>query len=134
MPKLRVLDKTIDAPAGRRLVLAIEDAGVRIGHRCGGNARCTTCRVTFESGEPDTMTEAEHRLLNERGLFGQYRLSCQIVCDHDMSVTPAMTADNQPQWNGDTGPAPDPEVKPEAAWQPIEALKGSATWTESASG
>jgi len=134
MPKLRVLDKTIDAPAGRRLVLAIEDAGVRIGHRCGGNARCTTCRVTFESGEPDTMTEAEHRLLNERGLFGQYRLSCQIVCDHDMSVTPAMTADNQPQWNGDTGPAPAPAVKPEAAWQPIEALKGSATRTESASG
>lgn len=126
MPKLSVLDKTIDVPAGRRLVLAIEDAGVRIGHRCGGNAACTTCRVQFRSGEPDTMTEAEYRLLNERGLFGQYRLSCQIVCDHDMSVTPAMTADNQPQWNGDTGPAPDVTVKPEAAWQPIEALKGSA--------
>ncbi len=126
MPKLSVLDKTIDVPAGRRLVLAIEDAGVRIGHRCGGNAACTTCRVQFASGEPDTMTEAEYRLLNERGLFGQYRLSCQIVCDHDMSVTPAMTADNQPQWNGDTGPAPDEAVKPEAAWQPIEALKGSA--------
>lgn len=126
MPKLSVLDKTIDVPAGRRLVLAIEDAGVRIGHRCGGNAACTTCRVAFESGEPDTMTEAEYRLLNERGLFGQYRLSCQIVCDRDMRLTPVMTADNQPQWKGDTGPATDETVKPEAVWRPIEALKGSA--------
>ena len=31
---------------GRRLVLCIEDAGVDILHRCGGNARCTTCVTT----------------------------------------------------------------------------------------
>ncbi|MCS7060290.1 MAG: 2Fe-2S iron-sulfur cluster-binding protein [Anaerolineae bacterium] len=125
MPKLTVLDKTTEVAAGRRLVLAIEDAGVRIGHRCGGIARCTTCRVQFVAGEPDTMTEAEYQLLNERGLFGQYRLACQIVCDHDMSVTPALTADNQPQWSGDTGPTPDAMVQPKAVWQPISALKAS---------
>lgn len=123
MPQLTVFDKTVEAPAGQRLVLAIEQSGVRIGHRCGGNAKCTTCRVEFMSGEPETMTVAEYRRLNDRGLFGQFRLSCQIVCDHDMSVKPALIAENQPQWNGDTGPAPEPTVQPESVWYPIEELK-----------
>ena len=36
---------------GMRLVNAIEQrAGVDILHACGGNARCTTCRVSFVAG------------------------------------------------------------------------------------
>src|SRR5262249_34088989 len=73
-------------PEGKRLVLALEDeAGVDQLHACGGNARCTTCRVEFVSGEPEQMTEAEKNVLAARGVTG-VRLSCQIVCDHDMSV------------------------------------------------
>ena len=35
----------------KRLVLALEqDAGVDQLHACGGNARCTTCRVEFIDG------------------------------------------------------------------------------------
>jgi ferredoxin len=119
MPQLTINGKTYEVEHGKRLVLAIEAAGVAIGHRCGGNARCTTCRVVFVSGEPETMTRAEFQRLTERGLFGQARLSCQIVCDHDMSVNVLMTADNQPQWNADTGPAPETVVMPEANWLPI---------------
>ena len=37
--------QAFDAEQGRKLVLAIEDAGVDILHRCGGNAKCTTCRA-----------------------------------------------------------------------------------------
>ncbi len=120
MPKLTVDDKTVDVPSGKRLVLAIEDAGIAIGHRCGGYARCTTCRVEFRSGEPPTMTKAEYAKLHERGLLGQYRLSCQIVCDHDMAVRPIMTLENQ-DWT-DTGPRPDPEVRPEARWFSLDEL------------
>ena len=49
MPKLTVEGfPTVDVETGKRLVLAIEqDAGVDILHACGGNARCTTCRVEF---------------------------------------------------------------------------------------
>ena len=51
---------TFDVPEDRRLVLAIEqDAKVDIMHACGGNARCTTCRVEFVEGEPSQMTAAE---------------------------------------------------------------------------
>ncbi|MBL8799354.1 MAG: (2Fe-2S)-binding protein [Planctomycetia bacterium] len=87
MPKLSVENVgTFDVPAGKRLVLALEDeAKVDQLHACGGNARCTTCRVEFVSGEPDKMTEAEQKVLAARGLSG-VRLSCQILCDGDMSV------------------------------------------------
>ena len=49
----------IQAQEGERLVLALERGGVDVLHRCGGVARCTTCRVSFEEGEPDAMTAAE---------------------------------------------------------------------------
>lgn len=122
MPKLTVAGKTVEVAAGTRLVLAIEESGVAIGHRCGGNARCTTCRVRFDEGEPTTMTRAEHDKLAERGLLGQYRLSCQIVCDHDMHIAEvAMTRENQ-DWT-DTGPAPELTVMPEAVFYPADELR-----------
>jgi ferredoxin len=77
---------TFEVPAGKRLVLALEDeAKVDQLHACGGNARCTTCRVEFLAGEPATMTAAEKAVLAAKGLTG-VRLSCQILCDHDMTV------------------------------------------------
>jgi ferredoxin len=88
MPKLTVEGAgTFDVPQAKRLVLALEDeAKIDQLHACGGNARCTTCRVEFVTGEPDRMTVAEKSALEARGLFGKVRLSCQIVCDHDMAV------------------------------------------------
>jgi ferredoxin len=87
MPQLTVDGYgTFEVAADKRLVLAIEqDAGVDILHACGGNARCTTCRVEFIDGEPSKMTAAEHERLTARGLTG-VRLSCQILCDHPMTV------------------------------------------------
>ena len=86
MPKLTVDGVgAFDVPEGQRLVLAIEQQGVDILHACGGNARCTTCRVEFIDGEPTRMTRAEKERLEAKGLTG-VRLSCQIDCDHDMTV------------------------------------------------
>src|SRR5919202_759791 len=84
MPKLTVDGVgTFDVPAGKRLVLALEDeTKIDQLHACGGNARCTTCRVEFISGEPETMSEAERKVLAGRGLTG-VRLSCQILVNHD---------------------------------------------------
>ena len=67
-------------------MLAIEqDAKVDVLHACGGNARCTTCRVEFIDGEPTKITGAEKSRLEARGLTG-VRLSCQILCDQDMTI------------------------------------------------
>src|SRR3954464_3165919 len=87
MPKLTVDGVgEFDVPAGKRLVLALEDeAKVDQLHACGGNAPCTPCRVEFVAGEPDQMTVAEKNVLAAKGVTG-VRLSCQIACDHDMTV------------------------------------------------
>lgn len=117
MPKLIINDRTSVVEKGKRLVLAIEETGVRIGHRCGGWAKCTTCRVEFLSGEPETMTAAEYERLRKNDLLGVARLSCQIICDHDMSLRPLVTEFDRPDWEGDTGPTPEATVTPEAAWR-----------------
>src|ERR1044071_688946 len=83
MPKIEAItatgEQTIDAPEGKKLVLTIEDAGIDILHRCGGNARCTTCRVELLEGDPGPMGELERdRLAMEADLADNIRLSCQI--------------------------------------------------------
>jgi ferredoxin len=104
---------TFDVPAGKRLVLAIEDAGVDILHACGGNARCTTCRVEFIDGEPQQMTAAEKERLAMRELRG-VRLSCQLTCDHDMTVRAISRLEGSGR--ADAGPPPPPEITPEPVW------------------
>jgi len=104
----------VEVESGKRLVLAIEqNAGVDILHACGGNARCTTCRVEFISGEPATMTLAEKTRMEEKGLTG-VRLSCQIVCDHDMTVRAIsrLTGSGRP----DPGKTPEPTIQPTPEW------------------
>ena len=106
-------ETTTEVPAGTRLVLAIENAGIDIGHRCGGFAKCTTCRVEFAEGEPDKMTQAEAARLEERELTG-VRLSCQVPVERDMTVRPVMLVSEQ-GWS-DPGPPPEPEITPEPVW------------------
>ena len=99
---------------GMRLVNAIEQrAGVDILHACGGNARCTTCRVTFVAGEPARMTQAEQSKLAEKGLSG-VRLSCQIACDQDMTVQVInhLAGSGRP----DPGKTPEPTIQPPPVW------------------
>ncbi|HEX8458130.1 MAG TPA: 2Fe-2S iron-sulfur cluster-binding protein [Pyrinomonadaceae bacterium] len=79
--------QNIEAEAGRKLVLVIEDAGIDILHRCGGNAKCTTCRVEVLAGDPGEINDAERaRLAQETGLAENIRLSCQVRVQDDLKV------------------------------------------------
>ena len=115
MPTLTVEGfPSVEVPSDKRLVLAVEqDAGVDILHACGGNARCTTCRVVFVSGEPARMTRAEKMKLEEKGLQG-VRLSCQIVCDHDMTVRAISRLEGSGR--PDPGKTPEPTIQPPPEW------------------
>ncbi len=104
----------IKVAEGRRLALAVEDAGADIGHRCGGFARCTTCRVEFIAGEPSVCTRAEYEKLKDRGLLGKARLACQIVVEGDMTVRPLMRV-SEMGW-ADPGPPLAETVTPEPDW------------------
>jgi ferredoxin len=115
MPKLTVDGVgEFDVPENKRLVLALGDeAGIDQLHACGGNARCTTCRVEFVEGEPSKMTVAEKNLLEARGLTG-IRLSCQILCDQDMKVRAISRLEGSGR--KDVGGRPEPDIHP----QPVE--------------
>lgn len=123
MPKLTVEGfAPVDVAPGTRLVLAIEQqAGVDILHACGGNARCTTCRIEFISGEPSAMTVAEKNKLAEKGLSG-IRLSCQITCDADMTVRAIsrLAGSGRP----DPGRTPEPTIQPPPEWVAGSQLAG----------
>lgn len=93
MPQVTVEgEKTFEVEAGKKLVLALEDNDIDVLHRCGGNARCTTCRVEVLSGEVPPMSEEEREALEEPELIAQYRLSCQIRVESDLTVKVANRA------------------------------------------
>jgi len=104
----------VEVPEGKRLVLAlIDEVGVDQLHACGGNCRCTTCRVEFIEGEQEEMTLAEKEKLAEKGLEG-VRLSCQILADHDMTVRAIsrLAGSGRP----DPGSRPADEIHPDPVW------------------
>lgn len=115
MPKLTIEGvASVEVPVGKRLVLALtQDAGIDQLHACGGKARCTTCKVEFIEGEPTTMTIAERDVLAAKGLTG-VRLSCQILCDHDMTVR--ATSRLEGSGRKDAGHEPSAEIEPPPEW------------------
>ena len=94
-----------EVEAGKKLVKALEDSGVDVSHRCGGEALCTTCRVKFHSGEPAEFSSNEEFRLTDDEVKGQFRLSCQIRIDREMHVEVLMLASKE-------GWEPGPDVEP----------------------
>tara|TARA_B100000029_G_scaffold260149_1_gene256656 strand:- start:1788 stop:2138 length:351 start_codon:yes stop_codon:yes gene_type:complete len=105
---------TVEVAENKRLVLAIEqDAKVDVMHACGGNARCTTCRIEVIDGEPERMTAAEKACLEARGLSG-VRLSCQMLCEQDMTIRAISRLEGSGR--PDAGGAPSEEMTPPPEW------------------
>ena len=119
MPKLTVSGVgEFDVPDGKRRVKAlVEDAGIDQLHACGGQSRCTSCRVQFLSGEPNQITEAEMETLRVREITTTgVRLSCQIVCDDDMEVE--IISRLEGSGRKDLGSPTTDEIQPEPKWIP----------------
>lgn len=107
MPTVTLQDiGPIEVDQGRRLVLGVEDAGIDILHRCGGNARCATCRVEVLAGEPTPITPWEETRLAELTSRQQStRLACQIRVVDDLTVRVRRRLSDNPEL-GDAGPRP----------------------------
>ncbi|HLK58489.1 MAG TPA: 2Fe-2S iron-sulfur cluster-binding protein [Chthonomonadaceae bacterium] len=106
MPQITVEgEKTFEVEAGKRLVLCLEDNGIDILHRCGGNARCTTCRVEIVTGEVPPQSDLERAALEEPELIARFRLSCQIRVENDLTVRVAKRAHIE-----GIGPGPRPKA------------------------
>ncbi|MEL7060229.1 MAG: 2Fe-2S iron-sulfur cluster-binding protein [Acidobacteriota bacterium] len=115
------LGQSIDVTPGRRLINALREQ-VDIGHRCGGIARCTTCRVRFSNGEPTHMTVAERDKLADADALGDFRLACQITVDGNLTVEALMRVSEE-GWDG-AGPEPAETIEPEPIWVESPATSG----------
>jgi ferredoxin len=112
-------NRTIEVKDKTRLVLVLEDNGVDISHRCGGNARCTTCRCVVSSNTSLKMTKAEADKLREKRetdptIDENVRLSCQILVESDMTVKPLQRVKDM-NWN-EPGKRPENHITPEPIW------------------
>jgi len=115
MPKVTVLGSGVfEVDEGQRLVNALREHGVDIGHRCGGYSRCTTCRIEIIDGEPAVISRAEHEKLSDANLLGEVRLSCQILVENDMTVKPLMIC-SEMGWSS-PGDPPEETVTPIPDW------------------
>jgi len=99
-----------DCDSGRKLVHCIEDSGIDILHRCGGNARCTTCRIEILHGDPGPIRESEKAVMATKpDMTDHMRLSCQVRVIDDLHIRVI----NQSSVAGmDPGPRPADEDTP----------------------
>jgi adenylate cyclase len=81
-------DVEVDAKPGRSLLDVALKAGIPHTHACGGNARCTTCRVLVVDGDAGLAepTWKETRVAKKLGLGARYRLACQTKIAGDAVV------------------------------------------------
>lgn len=88
--KYRCAEKIVDVSDSQPTILDISrDNRIPHLHECGGNGRCTTCRVRVLEGAQNLTppTEAEASLAKSRGWDETTRLACQARVTGDVSVT-----------------------------------------------
>jgi ferredoxin len=109
MPYVTVVGQgTFKVEKEKKLVLALEDNNIHILHRCGGKAKCTTCRVEISAGSYLDVTDTEKAAFSNKNIDYQIvedclRLSCQIHVIDDITVHPILTVENS---GLDAGPRP----------------------------
>ncbi len=89
--------KTLQVPAGGKLLNALSDAGVLVSSACGGGGTCAQCEVKVHSGGGDILpTERIH--ISRREAREGCRLSCQVAVKQDMRVEVPPEAFDTKKW------------------------------------
>ncbi|NKF51305.1 NADH:ubiquinone reductase (Na(+)-transporting) subunit F [Shewanella sp. WXL01] len=78
-------DKSLQTPAGEKLLGALAGKNIFIPSACGGGGTCGQCRVTVKSGGGDILaTELEH--ITKKEAKEGCRLACQVAVRTDMEL------------------------------------------------
>ena len=89
--------KTIDVPAGGKLLGVLSDAGIFVSSACGGGGTCAQCLVKVVEGGGDILaTERSH--INNREAREGCRLSCQVPVKQSMKVEVPAEAFDTKRW------------------------------------
>jgi adenylate cyclase len=90
MPRIHYLTegRTIEIGSDTTLLRASLDHGIAHTHVCGGNAKCSTCRVLVIEGLGHCCprNEREARLAGDRRFSADIRLACQTTVSGDVTL------------------------------------------------
>lgn len=90
MVRIRVLNTgdVVEGSAAISILNALQRAGIRIKHVCGGKAVCGTCRFRVVEGEKNLspIKEREATRLKALGNPERVRLACQTYAFGDISI------------------------------------------------
>ena len=89
--------KTVEVPAGGKLLGALSEQGIFVSSACGGGGTCAQCVVKVLDGGGDILpTERSH--INKREARDGYRLSCQVAVKQNMKVEVPAEAFETKKW------------------------------------
>jgi len=78
-------EKTIEVPAGGKLLGVLADQGLFVASACGGGGTCAQCRVqVFEGG--GSLLPTEGASINKKQALRGDRLACQVAVKQDMKI------------------------------------------------
>lgn len=83
------VDRLIKVDAGESILNASLKANIDHTHVCGGNARCSSCRVLIEKGLENCLprNEKELTVAAKLGLTPELRLACQTTLSGDITLS-----------------------------------------------
>ena len=77
--------KSLDVPAGGKLLTSLAAKNIFLSSACGGGGTCAQCRVkVFDGGGEILPTEQSH--INKREAGEGWRLACQVAVKRDMKI------------------------------------------------
>ena len=78
----------INCPENSNILKATLAAGINHFHACGGQAKCSTCRVSIMEGIENCIprNEAEQQMANKLNFPPEIRLACQTTINGDISI------------------------------------------------
>jgi Na+-transporting NADH:ubiquinone oxidoreductase subunit F len=77
--------KTLEVPAGGKLLNALSSQGIFVSSACGGGGTCAQCKVNVLSGGGEILaTETGH--ISKKDAREGCRLSCQVAIKQDMKI------------------------------------------------
>ncbi|HBE70664.1 MAG TPA: NADH:ubiquinone reductase (Na(+)-transporting) subunit F [Planctomycetaceae bacterium] len=77
--------KTVEVPAGGKLLGCLAEEGIFVSSACGGGGTCAQCLVKVHDGGGDIL-ETEKSHINNKEAKEGYRLSCQVAVKQDMKI------------------------------------------------
>ena len=78
-------ERTIEVPAGGKLLQTLADADLFLASACGGGGTCAQCKCVVEEGG-GAMLPTEEAFFTRREATDGWRLSCQTPVKQDLKI------------------------------------------------